>query len=483
MWLGGSSGIKAVIQIAVVAVLARLLNPSDFGLVAAAMVVILFTEMIYEMGVGPALIQMKDLQPRHEQTALTFSVCLGLVLVALFYYINPYIARFYGLADLTMVLNALVWIFPLRTFSQISYSLLQRSLKFKKLAGLDLVSYFIGYGIAGIALAVGGFGVWALVWATVIEAAIYCLLLVSIKPPVRRLSIDLLALRQLLSYGGSFTLAALLNFGARKIDYVIVGRMLGGDSLGLYSRAYALMNAPNNVAGTVMNKVLFASLSSIQNDENRMSTALDKSYELVFLTVLPLAGFCFVMAPEIISVLLGDKWLEATNPLRILLLSMVFRIGYKIGDVYLKSTGKTKYLAITQGIYFSLVTVGSVIGSKYGITGVAVGTTFAIITNFLIMTGWLIKEKVFSFHQVCLRTISSLPIFILVALTAYISSNIAYAMFSNSIVVMGITSALVVLCVSVSAYIAPSFFIGKNGGELYNFASQSARLKMKKFFD
>lgn len=461
-WLGSSSGAKAIIKIIVIGLLARLLEPGDFGVVAAAMVVIVFTEMIYEMGVGPALIQLENIGEKHIHTAFTFSLGLGVSLILLFYQINPFIAAFYEMPELLDVLNLLLWVFPIRTISHISYSLLQREMLFKRLAGLDLISYLLGFGVMGLILALNGFGVWSLVWANLTEALIYCILLLVRTYRKLGVGLDITALKELLRFGSGFTIAAILNFFARKADYIIVGKYIGGAGLGIYSRAYGLMNAPNSIVGSVANNVLFAGFSKIQADGKRMLSALEKSYSLIFLSMLPLSGISIILAPEIILVLLGEKWMASIMPFQVLVFSMFFRVGYKIGGTYLKSVGKTKVLAFTQGIYAIGVTLGSYLGLAWGINGVAVGVTLAIILNFFLLTFYIINDTYLQLKSLmnCLQM--ALPLFIIASVLVFGVKLMVMAITENAFIVLPVSLLIAGIILLILIRQWPGFIVGRS---------------------
>ncbi|MEO1052785.1 MAG: lipopolysaccharide biosynthesis protein [Bacteroidota bacterium] len=463
LWLLSSSGAQSILQLIVTAILARILVPEDFGVVAAAMVVILFTEMLYEMGIGPALVQMKEISDSDINTSFTFSVMLGILLAVIFYLINPFIAIFFDMPALTAALNVLVWIFPLRTISQISYSLLQRDMLFKKMAGLDLLSYAVGYGGVGISLAYFGYGLWSLIWANFVQAFLYSILLLIVNPRKIRLQLKLNVLKKLLRYGLGVTISQLFNFLARKVDYIVIGKVIDSYSLGIYSKAFALMNAPNVVAGKVMSKVMFVSYAKIQDSEERIARALDKSYSLLFLVSLPLSGISIVMAPEIINILLGPKWTEAVIPFQILVAFMFCRVGYKIGGTLLKSLGKVYLLSITQFIYFIIVLVGSYLGAQYGIEGVAVGVSIAILANFMMLAFYTVYLTKFSLISFLTGLLRSFVITSVIIISTHFLSEYLRSMLISTIITLSVSIILTMLIGAAIIISGSRIVLGDNG--------------------
>lgn len=339
LWMFSSSGLQAVLRIAFNAILARLLSPSDFGVVAIATMITGFAELLVQMGVGPALVQTKNITDDHINTGFTFSVLSGFFMAFCFWLINPFIASFFNMPALTSILNVLLWIFPIKMVTKISNSIIQRELLFKKLAGVDVVSYLLGYGLVGITLAYLGYGFTALIWATLMQAAINSALMFYMQPHSVRLRIKVKLLKPLLSYGTNFTLANFFSYMALQADFFVVGKIMGPAALGFYNRAYNLMNNSTAVIGTVMNTVLFASFSRVQDDKKRQESSLSKSYTLLFLLFLPISIFVIILAPELVGILLGNKWNTVIFPFQILAGSMVFRIGYKVGSTFAKGMG------------------------------------------------------------------------------------------------------------------------------------------------
>ena len=384
LWLLTGAGVQAVMRILFTAVLARLLTPSDFGLLASAMIVIGFADLFSQMGVGPALVQTKELSAEKISSAFTFSIGLGVLLILIFSFINPLIAAFFEMPNLLLILNVLIFLFPIKSFTQLSYSLLQRDFEFKELAGLDVVSYIIGYGGVGISLAYLGYGVWALVYGIFSQSIIYSILLYWLKPHKMSMRVNNTALNELLAFGKGFTIARFFNYWASKGDYLVVGKLLGAESLGFYSRAYGLMNAPKNILGKVVDTVMFSGFSKIQDDKKRLSESLNKALQLGMVVILPFTISGVILAPEIVYILLGDGWDKVIIPFKILVVGVIFRINTKILASSLKGIGKVNLIAKIQFYYLLLIILGSTIGAYFGgISLVAVCVLAVLIIYFL----------------------------------------------------------------------------------------------------
>ena len=375
----------AVLQLIVLGILARLVSPADFGVVSAALVVIGFSAIVSQLGLGPALVQRPDLEPRHVDTAFTASILFGLLLGAALWVMAPAAAGFFRTAGVAPVLRALAWVFPLQGLGTAAESLARRDLRFRWLAMLDAKAYGVGYGIVGVGLALAGWGVWALVAGQIAEAVFRSAVLLRSRRPRIRPTLERRALGELMYFGSGFTVAKIANFFAVNGDNLVVGRMLGPAALGLYGRAYQLMSAPAASFGTVLDNALFPAMARVQRDLPRLRMAYRHGIALVAVVVLPVTATLFLLAPEFIHVVLGPRWTAVVLPFQVLAAGMVLHTTSKLGDSLVRATGAVYRRAWRQVVFAALVIVGSVIGQRWGIVGVACAAMFALSVNFLLM--------------------------------------------------------------------------------------------------
>ncbi len=372
------------LHLAVLAVLARLLTAADFGLVGAALVVTSLSAIVSHIGVGPALIQRRDLERRHLQTGFTVAVLTALLLGAAIWYGAPLAARFFRIDGVQSVLRVLAWTFPVQGLGTVSQALLSRELRFQRLAHVDVVAYGVGYGGVGITGAVLGWGVWALVAGQMAQSLVRAGLLLAMQPPPRP-GFDRGAFGDLIGYGSGFTIARLANYVALQGDNLLTGRYLGAAALGFYGRAYGLMSGPAYAFGAILDQVLFPAMAKVQDDQTRLAAAYRRGVALVALLVLPASAALILLAPEFVRVVLGARWTPAVAPFQILGLGMLFRTSYKLSDTMARSTGAVYRRAWRQILYAALVLGGVYIGRHWGLPGVAWGALAALTVNFLLM--------------------------------------------------------------------------------------------------
>lgn len=396
VWLLTSSAMQSVSKLMITAVLGRLLTPADFGLIAAAMTVIVFANMLNSMGSGSYLVQKNEIGEKHYNTVFTYSLLVGFGSLLVLYVGNPLIARFYHMPKLTGIMNVLIWIFPIQALYRVTYSHLQRELMFKKMAGLEIISYVVSYGVIGIALAYFGFGVWALVWAALSQSVLYAVALFIVSPLPLKLEIDKPILSEISKQGSGYTVINFFSFGAKNADYLVVGNMLNAAALGIYSRAFNLMNAPQSIFGSALNKILFARFSRAQAEGEKLERLLERSLSVLLFISVPFSVFCLLNAREIVLVLLGDQWELAILPFQILSVGMIVRLGYSILSSYLIGKGNMLKGVYTHLFHFILIIAGSVVGVYLGeVKGVAIGVTVALILAFAFFLVASVRDRKF----------------------------------------------------------------------------------------
>jgi len=384
-WTFLSSGAQALLQLLVLVLLARLLPPASFGIVQAALLVIGFSSIFSQLGVGPAVVQRPGLNSAQIRTGFTLSWLFGAAMTLLTWLLAPVMARFFHMEELNAVVRVMSGVFLIQGASVVAESLVQRELRFRLLAITEIVAFTGGFGVVGVAMALLGFGLWSLVGANLTQAVLKAVLLLALQPHQKRFMLDRSAIKELLYFGGGFTAARLGNYLAGQGDSLVVGRWLGADALGLYGRAYQLMTAPATLLGQAVDRALFPAMARVQHDSARLVLAYRRGVALLALVMLPVSIPLCVFAREVTLALLGPSWEGAVRPLQIFALGLLFRTSYKMSDSIARATGAVYRRAWRQGVFGVLVTLGAWFGRHWGISGAALGVTVAIGINFVLM--------------------------------------------------------------------------------------------------
>ena len=385
-WASTGAAVEMVLHLLVVAVLARLLQPGDFGVVSIALVVTGFIGIFGELGLSPAVVQRDVLTDKHISAAFAGSMLLAIVMLGLLVLVAPALAAFFEMPALTNLLRVVSLSLIFKAAGVVPGAMLQREMRFRDLAMTNVLSYSLGFGVVGVAAAAAGWGAWALIAAQISQAFVQAVRLHVAHPVRPTLRFEKQPMNDLLSFGTSASAARILNYLAIKGDNLVVGHLLGASALGFYGRAYQIMAMPADIFHKVVQSVLLPALAKVQNEPLRLNSAYLRGSVVTAVAVIPATVCVIVLAPEIVRVLLGEKWLAVIPCLRILAIGMFARVAYKKSAVVAQATGAVNRFAMRQILYPIFVFSGAAIGSRWGIEGVAVGVVIAVTAHYLSLT-------------------------------------------------------------------------------------------------
>lgn len=314
-YLGGM--MRMASQLGIAAVLARILSPADFGLVALGMVAVKFARYFADLGMTGAVIQKQQLSESEIGAAFAISVLLGAVFcLGLIGGARP-LADFYGNPDLVGIIRWLSSAFLIAGFSNTSVALLRRSLRFKYLSLSEALAYVLGYGVVGIGMALWGFGPYSLVGAFTAQSL--ALLVMAYARTRHTLVIPRHhhAYSALASYGSQYSIATFLSFLSANLDYMVIGKYFSPALLGAYNRGRYLVSLPTYQLLISVTQVLFPSYAAHQQDPAKLKTLYMNGMLLTGLILMPLGFGMIPAAPQIVAVLLGSQWSESILILQI----------------------------------------------------------------------------------------------------------------------------------------------------------------------
>jgi O-antigen/teichoic acid export membrane protein len=399
LWLGFEKIISYFITLIITMILSRLLTSNDFGVVASVQIVISFTDILSFMGLGPAIIQKKELTDDDIITANILNILLGIVMYGIIFTFSKPISSFVGIVDVRM-LNILAIVFLLHSLSGISSALLRRDMRFRTLSVIYLVSQ-ISYGIVAILLAFLGFGPWALIAGRLVLTATLTIIKLWIMPLRIKPQINWTSAKELVSFGSGITLTNVFNNFALQGDNWVASRYLGATMLGFYNRAYTLFSMPTSMFGSLLNSVLFPLLSKFQDRHKKIAYVYLNLNALIALLSFPVSIFLFFSAREIIQIVLGDGWDPVVGPFKVLIICLFFRSSYKISVSTINSLGAIYKRLWTQVLYAASVIGGAIIGKEWGIIGIATTTSISMFINYLVLS--LLVKKLIEFKLIDLK--------------------------------------------------------------------------------
>jgi len=365
--------------------LARLLPVRAFGVVGQAMIVVYFATVFSDIGMAPAIIQRCTLTEAHIHAAFTVSCLAGALLCGGTWIVAPMVGAFFKTADVVPVLRALSFLFLFSGLSTTARAVLQRRLDFRSLFWTELGSYFLGYAILGIGMALLGCGVWALVWASIVQAAVKTVMILWFWGQVPKLGFAVEKAKSLISFGAGNSLIRIVLYGGQNVDYTVVGRCLGAEALGLYTRAYQLMTLPITRFSGVLNTVLFPVYAEIQDEQEKLRRAYLNNVSIVALFMFPLFACMAVAGPEVVRGLFGPRWTGATLSFRILCLGGIPACIYSLGEAVALAKGVIAGRLWRHLAYFLGTLALAWYGARWGIGGVAVGVAVVLVLEYVLM--------------------------------------------------------------------------------------------------
>jgi len=328
-----------VSQFVITAVLARLLAPSDFGLIGMATVFTGFALIFGELGIGGAIIQKQDLREEHCSSAFWLNVLIGLLLTGLFILLSPLIASFFETPELRMIVVILSLNFILSSFAVVQQAILTKAMQFRALMVRDLGAVILS-GIVGVACAIRGLGVWSLVAQTLTYTVANNLFLWHFSHWRPRFTFSRAAIGDIFRFSANMTGFQFVNYFARNLDHLVVGKFLGAQALGYYTLAYKLMMLPMQNSTWVINKVMFPAFSRIQDQLEKVRENYLKLLKAVALLVFPGMALFHVLASDLVPLVYGDQWQPAVALIEILCFCGMAQSISSLGGVIYLSRGR-----------------------------------------------------------------------------------------------------------------------------------------------
>jgi O-antigen/teichoic acid export membrane protein len=382
-------------------VLARLLGPRDFGLVG---MVTAFTGVLLlfrDFGLSAAAIQRPQVTEEQISTLFWINVAVGFGLAFLTVAMAPVIAAFYHEPRLVKVTAALASSFIFNAAGIQHGALLQRQMRFTALAVISTLSLVVSTSIA-IGGAMAGYGYWALVAMTlttpIINTLGFWLTTAWIPGRPRRRS----GIRSMLRFGGTVTLNGLVIYISSNFEKVLLGRFWGADALGIYGRAYQLVNIPTANLNSAAGEVAFSALSRLQDNPARLKSYFLKGYSVVMAMTMPMTVACALFADDMIFVFLGPKWKATAAIFRLLAPTiLVFAIANPLSWLVM-SLGLVRR-ALKMGLVIAPLLIGSyLIGLRYGPKGLALAYSTTMLLWLLPVIAWSVHGTVISVRDVLL---------------------------------------------------------------------------------
>jgi PST family polysaccharide transporter len=370
------------VQIVVTAILARLLTPSDYGVVAIATVFIVFFNLLSDIGIGPAIIQFKDLSTRELSQIFSFTFYIGIAISLLFFLCSWLIAEYYNNRLLIPVCQLLSVTILFHCLNIVPLNIQYKKKRFKFMAVVTLFSQIITAVIAVI-LALLSFGVYALAIQQILSVLIlFSIVYLQEKLPFT-FKIDKAPLKKIMSFSIYQFLFNIINYFSRNMDKILIGRFIGLAPLGQYEKSYRLMLMPLQNITFAVTPVMQPLFSNYQNDLNEMAEKYKKLFTFLCYIGFPLSILLFFTGKELVLLFFGNQWYDAIFPFRIMALTVGLQIlNGTAGSIY-QSANATKQLFVSGCwcAFFMITSFTIAIWGWKSINAVAIGFAIAQLLN------------------------------------------------------------------------------------------------------
>ncbi len=360
-WVGIAEVVVRIVQFATSLILARLLVPDDFGVMSLVFVFINLAYVIFDFGFTSALIQQQNVTRDHLATTFVAYAVGAVVFMGIVMLGAPAIAHFFGVEPLAPMLRVLSFIFVFYTFSALPKVLLMRELQFHRLSQFQMVGA-LGYATVAIGVALSGGGAWCFVFAALTEQMLVTILAIAATRWRPHWQFSLPVFRELFQFGGNVLATRIVGYLNTNLPQIIIGRVLGTTLLGYYTLAYQLIDLPVQRISKNVLKVMFPAFSKLQDQPDAYREMYRQTVYFLALITFPIFVGLFLLAPELVPFLYGEKWMPAVVPLQALALLGLIRSLWTTASVVFLSKGKPQIelklqsgllLVLTPALYWS----------------------------------------------------------------------------------------------------------------------------------
>jgi polysaccharide transporter, PST family len=444
---GGAQVVRFLVTLASTAILARLLLPTDFGLIAAASPVLAFTALLQNLGLNEALIQRPQLDKGHVNALFVVTTGMSVAVAGLLILAAPLLAALLLEPRVTGIIQAMAGIALIVAASTVPLGLMNRRLRFRQLAIIDVCSSITGL-IVGVVFAIATHSYWALVLMYAGTAAVQLLggaIFAGWKPGKPLFDREF---QKMIGLGAGFSTFNLLNFLSRNADILLIARVHGAAALGFYERAYKMMLAPLWQTVTPFGRVLTPVLARLQDNATAYRQRYFEAVALLMTVVQPVIVAAVMFPTATVDIVLGPGWTPAVPIFFWLCLTALHQIQTSTLGWLFVSQGRAREFGLLGGIGAAIIVTSFVVGLPYGPTGVAMSYAIADITLRAPLSWWMAGRRGPVDLLALMR--SFLP-----HATAMAASALILAVWSRLAEQLSAFSLLAgAICVSYAAYVA-----------------------------
>ena len=377
----GSQAVGFIISI----IIARILSPSDYGLIGMITIFIGISNVFVSAGFGAALIRKQNRTETDFSTVFYYNLAVSILFYVILYLTAPLIARFYETPELTTITRVIGLNIIISSFGIIQSSKLNIAINFKTQTKISLISTLLA-GTIGIILAYNGLGVWALVVHRLFSTFISTVLLWYFVRWIPMIVFSLKSFKELFGFGSKLMISALIDTIYQNIYQMVIGKKFSAAELGYFTRAKSLVQLPSSNITSVMQRVTFPVLSELQDDEFRLKNNYRKLLKIAGFIIFPIMIFLAVLGKPFIILILTEKWLPAVPMLQVLSISFMFYPIHAINLNLLKVKGRSDLFLRLEIIKKIMITIVLFFSTPFGVLAMCYGIILTSITALFLNT-------------------------------------------------------------------------------------------------
>ncbi len=409
----------------VLIILARLLNPKDFGLIGMTTVFIQFFNMFLTMGFESSIIQSEELSHNSISSLFWLNIIMGILLVFIAVIFSPLVSLFYNIKELSSIFSVLSLSFIFGSFSIVPRGLLTKKFHFKAITLVDSVSATLS-GISAVIMAVLGFGYWSLVFKQVsfsFFSSVGYWYSLKWRP---KLHFNFGEIKHHLNFSINVFIFNILNFVSRRSDVLVIGKFLGAEQLGFYMMAYDIIVRPLSQIMGIFSKTVFPIFAEHQKDLKKFQNIYIHVTYIMLIIIAPILIFSAIIAPVLLPNLLGTKWINAVNIFQIIAIGSVFTVlGSPVGNIFLAKGRPDLQWKFSLFFATPLALTGIGLGYYLGNSAFGVAVGYNIALAIILIPGYLlafplIDLKLRSFYNEIRKSIFALFLMCIAALPFYL---------------------------------------------------------------
>jgi O-antigen/teichoic acid export membrane protein len=378
--------------------LTYLLRPEEFGLIGMTAVFIAIGNVLVDSGLSESLIRTKEDSNIQYCSVFYVNVSLGLLIYLVFFFLSPLIADFFDQQRLTKIIRIYSLSFVFTSFSMIHLTRLIKKMRFKRITALSLPGAIFG-SAAGISLGYMGYGVWSIVAMYLVTQALQVLMVWTFSDWRPKFLFSRKEVEKHINFGYKLLIAGVINALFNNIYNVVIGKFFFVKNLGYYERSYAFSHQPVTILSSIINKVAYPTMATIQDNKEKMAKVYKNLFQVSFFLITPVIAIVIAISENLFEVVFGNNWLPAVPYFKILCVAAIFYPINSFNLNVLKVFGKTNWFLKLEIIKKLVVALGVTIGVFFGILGLLYSAVITSIISVFINSHYSNKLIAYSTKQ------------------------------------------------------------------------------------